>query len=297
VNLFEQIGGPLSFDHTQKQYPLTACQQMNVAPMEIYQVKALDIVSSSHRDEITCQPYFSRKFFPENMPCIYWHAQTRAVETTLHGEISTAQMLISLSDFNLEEIEDELILSPKLLCTNGNVTSDLMLEEDEHQWTFSDANHEFVADMQTITPITSIKYRELNQQDSQLLVKHLYINQVGLADAVNCIDKLKSLLAIYSFAAEDKDELVASILEVKTKPIHKCYPANLHLGYCHGLEYQLTIDEKSFPKRSYLLFGDVLQEFLSRLCALNSFVELVLIGKKTGEFFRWQTNIKSFTII
>jgi type VI secretion system protein ImpG len=63
------------------------------------------------------------------------------------------------------------------------------------------------------------------------------------------------------------------------------------ITFGRGLEITIVLDEAAFEGAGVLLLGAVLEQFLARYVAINSFTETVVRTLGRGEIMRWPARI------
>lgn len=122
------------------------------------------------------------------------------------------------------------------------------------------------------------------------LISHLSLNYLALKelDEQNGAAALRELLALYAALA---DPLVArhgeAVRGVRVEARTRRLPGVGPLVYGRGAGIDVTVDERGFSGHSPYLFGCVLEQYLSRHVAINSFTELSLCGATTGHVATW----------
>jgi type VI secretion system protein ImpG len=123
------------------------------------------------------------------------------------------------------------------------------------------------------------------------LLAQLVPNYLSLSAHPDSLGALKRMLQLHSNA-----EIPANIREINGLVSLTCQPAVKHLrgkdsalnGLVRGLSLNLSVNYEAFDTGSALLFGEVLQHFLSRYVAVNNFTTLTLEGGKSqGVIKQW----------
>jgi type VI secretion system protein ImpG len=74
---------------------------------------------------------------------------------------------------------------------------------------------------------------------------------------------------------------------VQATPVTRRLPGRGRLVFGCGIDVQLEIDEAAFEGGSAFAFGAVLERFLARHAAINSFVQTNLRSTTRGMRMRW----------
>lgn len=294
VNLFEQIGEPIKIDHHQSEYHVVADAHSKQDANEIYQVTSVDISSDSHVEKMTCVPYFGNKFRTlkhENQ--LYWFTTRKQCWELGSYHTPGAEVFISFSAFgSLEQLNDHVIVTPKLLCTNRDKPSQLPMGKGRSDFHFWRINHEVIESIKQVKPMTAPVFKRNTDNDSVDLMSHVFLNHLCFDQDEDALNVLKDNLALYCLENEYNASIIGSgLLSVQTKQVTERHPINLKQGFCRGIEYTLTIDEKYFTDNNAYLFGKVLSEYLTKSCSINSFVKFILKSKQRGEVARWKPKL------
>jgi type VI secretion system protein ImpG len=100
-------------------------------------------------------------------------------------------------------------------------------------------------------------------------------------------ETLKSLLHLYDWShAEGRARRIEAITEVSSKPVEQIVNGSA----VRGVEFSVSLAEAQFSDIGDVhLFGQVLKEFLSQYVSVNTFLDLVLVLKPSGETLRWES--------
>jgi len=80
---------------------------------------------------------------------------------------------------------------------------------------------------------------------------------------------------------------VSSLMSSRLQPVTRRLPGSGPLVFGRGVECQLTVDEDGFSGISPYLFGLVLEHYLARHVAINTFVQTRLHSMQRGEVAHW----------
>lgn len=95
---------------------------------------------------------------------------------------------------------------------------------------------------------------------------------------------LKEVLKLYLEARDHK--LVDAVDNVEQNIITRRLTTDAWRGFIQGIEVIITLDQKNLEGYSPLIFGGVIRQFLALYASINSFVELKLKWKQTGEVWK-----------
>lgn len=122
------------------------------------------------------------------------------------------------------------------------------------------------------------------------LINHLTLNYLSLIDSneKEGAVALRSLLKLYTDehdAATSRQ--IEGLLSIKSKPIVRRINTAGPIVFARGMEVSLNFEEAAFEGSGVFLLGAVLEQFLTRYVALNSFTETVIQSTDRGEIIRW----------
>jgi type VI secretion system protein ImpG len=80
---------------------------------------------------------------------------------------------------------------------------------------------------------------------------------------------------------------VSSLMASHIAPVTRRLPASGPLVFGRGIECRLTVDEDGFSGISPYLFGLILEHYLARHVAINTFVQTRLHSMQRGEVALW----------
>jgi type VI secretion system protein ImpG len=100
-------------------------------------------------------------------------------------------------------------------------------------------------------------------------------------------DALKSFLKLYEWShSEGRSRRIESISDISVQPSEMLHNG----GVVRGIELTISMQESGFSDGSDMhLFGEVLREFFTQYISINSFLELVIIGRPSGATLRWNS--------
>ncbi|MBL6458652.1 type VI secretion system baseplate subunit TssF [Belnapia sp. T6] len=129
------------------------------------------------------------------------------------------------------------------------------------------------------------------------LIGHLALNYHSLVEGPGDrgADALRGLLELYAGAA-GAPQLVRhaeAVRGVAARAVTGRLPGGGPITFGRGLEVTLELAEAPFQDGSAFVLGGVLEAFLRRHVALNSFVETVLRTSERGEIMRWPSHTGS----
>lgn len=285
VNLFKQAGDPIQYDKRQTDYHIIANAHATVEDIEVYDICSISVSNKEFFQKLSCSPYFGKRFDDENFTQhLYWQIKRKPCWQLNHFNLAGSECFVSFSEIDTTKLPDSLTLTPYLTCSNRELPNQLPHGHERAQFQFTDTDYEVVESINTITEITSPKYRPTHEKHAFQLLSHLTLNQMSLHDPSSALATLKDNLKLYAFMDNRSNErIIKSITNLTARHITTRHPNQLKQGFCQGSEVILTIDESHLLHQESVLLGQILHRFLSASCSINAFIKLILHSKQRGE--------------
>ena len=280
VNLFAQRGEPIRVSQTVSAYPVIADARRAYA-YEVYSIDSVRMVRQTpHGEAVTeFRPFYSlRHGETADRDGHYW-VQRRDDMTAIKSPGYETEISIVDIDFNPAEVETDT-LSLALTCSNRELPTQL-----SYGLPGGDLFLEGGSIVRNISflrkPTEPYRFQRGHGAHwrliSQLSLNHLSLSQGG-------IDALRETLALYDLPRSPiSRRQLGGIVEMNTKPTTAWLPGNPFACLVRGVEVKMTIDEESFVGTSIYGFARVLEQFLGLYAHANSFVQLVILSKRTNE--------------
>lgn len=294
VNLFDEVAEPIHLNAQHAEYHVVPANKLSMRQAEVYSVKSMLVTTNVEgaTTDIKATPYFGKKYtMLTDKQHLYWHRQQKKCWEIGEYHLPGTETYLIFSELNasLDDQDKSLIVTPKLLCTNRELTLEIPIGGDSPKFEFHPEKIEQVDSIHCISRISKPRYRKRNRDKQLELLTHISVSQLCYDNHENSIDALKNTLSNYNIDTESDNPMIdKGIQDVKTKTITKRNPNSLKQGFCQGLEYTLTVDEQYFTENNMYLFANVLQYFLQQTCSINSFVQVVLETKQRGVVKRWK---------
>jgi type VI secretion system protein ImpG len=113
-------------------------------------------------------------------------------------------------------------------------------------------------------------------------VSHLALNHLSLAGAG--VDAFREMLTLYDLPRSAiSQRQIRGIAAIDSKAANAWLPGNPFASLVRGIEVRLTIDEEAFIGSGIHAFAHVIECFFGLYVHANSFVQLAIVSKKTGE--------------
>ncbi|NOH34931.1 type VI secretion system baseplate subunit TssF [Vibrio chagasii] len=249
VNLFEQTGEPISYDHRTLSVPVNADAHSD-NNIEIIEIQ--DVYEITPNGEIPLVPLFKEK---------YAHTQRYDYWQSKHNHFGEMSIAISLSDTPTAEFSK--LLGTRLLCTNGKqacgVSGTLECLE----------SIDLPGDFSPIYPPSAPITKEVDQNVHWEFISLLNTNFSSLVQSSNPVADLKHMLSLCSREQVSS----AEIQMIHSITFNSQVSAIRVLGknvFSPGTEIELTLDATG----PYLAFADVLNRFFQQFCSFDRYIQL-----------------------
>lgn len=279
VNLFPHDGDPVTLDHKQERVRV----RPSAKPNEVLQVYSVDEVTGFVEGTVEKKSYVPLSFFSKQED----EASLYQVLRGLSPVDQSPEVFLSFPYAAEEEKPRREILSLRLTCTNGNLPEQLQLGDISRQTSDSP---ELLTFRNVLSPTAPVE-PPLRGNELWRLLSHLSLNLLPLADA----DALKALLRLYLFP-EGRDKVkiatnqkrVDGIEGLSVKPADRLVRGHL----VRGQEIRLTVRQDHFAGLGDLLvFGSIMDRFLSEYSSMNTFTRLEIKEIVSGETYVWPERI------
>ncbi|MGV2292988.1 type VI secretion system baseplate subunit TssF [Trinickia sp. YCB016] len=279
VNLFQQHGEPIRVNHQAVSYPVVADARRAFA-YEIYSIDSVKLVKQrAHEETVTeFRPFYSLHHGEAAREGHYWFARRNDWVAQNSPGYETE---ISVVDIDFEPAAPQTdTLSLDLTCTNRDLPESMAVGLEGGDLFYEGGSLAgSIALLRRPTP--TVRF-DRGRAAHWRLVSHLALNHVSLASSG--LAALKEMLVLYDLrrtavSARHIDGLVG----IEQRAAVQWLPGKPFATFVRGIEIQLTIDEEHFVGTSLASFVRVIDTFFGLYVHLNSFVQLVVVSKRTGE--------------
>lgn len=283
VNLFCRPGEPVRVTHCSDAYPVVV-DARHAAAYDIYSIDSVTLVRQTREREqcIELRPFYSLRYGEEHEAGHYWFARRDEAVAQASPGYETEISMIDVDFDPLAEQTDTLSLN--LTCTNRDMPSrlaigleggDLFLQDDRQSGMHT------VRIAMLRRPTRTVRFG-LNDDLSARLASLLPLNHVSMADmrvavlrvALALYDPHRSAVSIKHVGGIHAVESHDTVIELPGKP----YATSIE-----GVEVRLTIEEERFVGASLATFIGTINAFLGYYVHVNSFVQLTVVSKRTGQ--------------
>ncbi len=179
-----------------------------------------------------------------------------------------------------EGILQEENLSIEAWCTNG-----VLPREELRDGSITRGGQDF-PDFVMLTNITRPTLPSQPPPGEEYL--WVFLSHLGATySSLSTPESLKAFLKLYEWTnSEGRRRRIEAITDVTIQPVESMLAGSI----VRGIEYALSLQEAEFVDSGEMfLFGEVLKEFLTQYVSINSFIELVIIGRPSGNEIRWNS--------
>lgn len=280
VNLFKQRGDPIRVTHASAQYPVIA-NSRNAYAYEVYSVDSVKLVKQTSQGESVSEvkPFYSLQHgaaLEKNGR--YWVLRRDELVNSKSPGYETEITIVDV-DFNPTRPETDT-LSLELTCTNRDIPSTL-----SYGLAGGDLFVEGGALVKQINFLRkpSLSYRfERGRGAHWRLISHLSLNHLSLGQ--KGIEGFQETLRLYDLPRSTINEkMLAGMVAIDHQSASKWLAGKPFSCLARGVEITLTIDEDNFVGSGLHVFAAVLDRFFALYVHINSFTQVSLRSRKTGE--------------
>jgi type VI secretion system protein ImpG len=280
INLFSQRGEPIRVTHTAIGYPVIADARRAFAH-EVYSIDSVQRLRQTPAgDEVTeFRPFYALQHGESSEQAgHYWMARRDELVAQRSPGFETE---ISIVDIDLKpSVPQTDTLSLELTCTNRDLPSglafglaggDLFLEGGSVARTIGMLRK----------PTVNVRFKR-GRGAHWRLISHLALNHLSLVQSG--LPTLKEMLRLYDLPRTAvSGRQIEGLVGLEHKAAIRWLPGQPFATFVRGIEIRLTIDPDSFVGASLHSFVRVMEQFFGLYVHVNSFVELVVISRHTGE--------------
>lgn len=295
VNLFSHQAEPIRLTHTQTEYHVIP----DVRHTRAYEVYSIDEVSSTNLNTgavTEYQPFFAcRHGNAEEQFPTYWTSQR--IPSTVKNDRGT-EVWLSLIDLNFRpSLPAAEVLSLHTTCTNRDLAGELRTTGGE-SWDFQLEGQAPIKRIQPLIPPT-LPCRLPEGEIRWRLISHLALNHYSITDGAAGADALRELLKLYDYTNNRATaQQIAGIDSVTSRRKTARITGGAAMGFCRGIELDLTFDPKKYAGVGTFLLASVLDKFLGLYASINSFTRLTTRLRNSPEPFKvWPYRVGEQTII
>jgi type VI secretion system protein ImpG len=280
VNLFDRHGVPIAVTHLSADYGVVA-DTANARGYEVYSIDSVQMVRQRGNGDLITEfrPFYSlRHGEGDAKKGHYWMLRhDDALAAASPGQ--EKRLTLIDADFNPVQVE-HASLSIELTCTNRHFPALLKYGQAGGDLTSLEVSGD--------CPIRLLrKPTQPHRFDPGFglhwrLISHLSVNHHSLAQ--EGLTALREMLALYDLPQSPTSQRqIAGIVGLAHADTATWMRHRRGASLVHGIEVCMTLDEEAFVGSGMHLFVQVIDQFLGLYAQLNSFVELRVLSKQSGE--------------
>ncbi len=281
VNLMKMESEPIRCSHDRTEYRIRTAHNTNPSHFDIYSIDHASGWKQGTAIEQKYEPFYS---FAHGLSDQAVYYQTRLRTGVVGGTDTYVAFVHANQETALPPTETVLF---KLTCSNLNQASKLRVGDIQSP---TENTPGFVS-FRNISRVTQGIRIPLGGDLYWKLISHLSLNYLSLAsvEGFRAIFSLYNVPSLYDRQAGRANELrIEGIQTVESTVCNRL----LHGTPVRGTKLMIGLIEDHFASEGdLLLFGTVMNEFLSLYASLNSFSQLVIKGVQKGEMYQWPPKI------
>lgn len=280
VNLFAQHGEPIRVSHAAVSYPVVADSRRAFA-YEVHAIESVTRVQQTAQGETMTEfrPFYSlRHGESQERHEHYWVARR---DELIAKQSPGYELELSIVDAQFDPVTPRTdVLSIDLVCSNRDLPEqlaygvpggDLMLE--------GGGVARSIALLRKPTP--SMRF-ERGRGAQWRLISHLSLNHLSLVEGG--IAPLREMLKLYDLQRSAiSSRQIEGMVDLTQRSVTAWLPGKHFASVARGTEIRLTVDEESFVGAGISIFARVLDAFFGLYVHANSFTQLVLLSRRSGE--------------
>ena len=269
-----------------------------VGDMEVYAVTNVTLINDGSGEQSNIPPYYGFSH-DSRKSRYYWHSERRPSLAEAGRKNAVTDVFISLSNLEGGTVtEQRQTMQVSCLCTNGNLPAKLPYGGGQPRF-FPSEPLNGLKGASSISSPSAVRRLDLAHGLLWRLLSHLNLNYLSLIGSSNPAEQLREMLRLYDHGDSPAIRSQINALDsLKTRIISLPMSVDGRPVICRGVDAEIIFDPSLFDTGSALLFGNVLNHFLSMYVTLNSFVRLtVRIKGRDGIYHRWQPVVGSRAII
>ncbi|MDP9107992.1 MAG: type VI secretion system baseplate subunit TssF [Pseudomonadota bacterium] len=280
INVFQQRGDPIRLTHLGAHYPVVADSRRAYA-YEVYSIDSVKLVRQTPQGESITEfrPFYSLRHgqLPDKAGH-YWAMRRDELVSEKSPGYETEISIVDI-DFDPAAVETDT-LSLELTCTNRDLPASLT-----YGLPGGDLFMDGGAMVRSITFLRKPTYParfERGRGAHWRLISHLALNHLSLGKGG--LEAFQETLTLYDLARSPTSQRqIGAISAIEHKASTAWLPGNPFASLVRGVEVRLTVDEEGFIGSGLHVFASIVDRFLGLYVHANSFTQLVIASKRTGE--------------
>ena len=295
VNLFSQQAEPIRLTQAVTDYHVLP-DLRNRRAFEIYSIDEVTSTNLETGAVTDYQPFFAcRHGSSVDTPPTYW--TSRRIPSTVKNDRGT-EVWMSLVDLNFNpSLPEAEVISLRTTCTNRDLPGELRTQGGE-SWEFQLEGQAPIRRIEPLMP-PNLPSRLPSGELRWRLISHLSLNHFSISDGMAGADALREILKLYDYTnTRATAQQIAGIESVTSRRKTARILGDAAIGFCRGLEIDLTFDPQKFPGVGAFLLASVVYKFLGLYANINSFTRLRTRFTNQPEPFKvWPYRVGEQTIL
>ncbi|MFC5473587.1 type VI secretion system baseplate subunit TssF [Paraherbaspirillum soli] len=280
INLFKQPGDPIRLTHASAYYPVLVDSRRAYA-YEVHSIDSVKLVRQTPEGESVTEfrPFYSLRHGESADKAGHYYAMRRDELVASRSPGYETEISIVDIDFDPAAIETDT-LSIELTCCNRGLPAQLAYGlQDGDLFLDGDSTVSSVSFLRK--PTEPCRF-ERGRGAHWRLISHLALNHLSLAKGG--LEALQETLNLYDLPhSAISQRQIGSIVSVDHKAATAWLAGNPFASLVRGIEIKITLDEEGFVGSGIHVFAHILDRFFGLYVHANSFTQLVIASKRTGE--------------
>ncbi|WP_044529864.1 type VI secretion system baseplate subunit TssF [Herbaspirillum sp. B65] len=280
INLFQQRGDPIRLTHAGAYYPVLP-DARRAYGYEVYSIDSVQLVRQTPSGESIThfRPFYSLHHGQSPEQDGHYWAMRRDELVALKSPGYETEICIVDIDFDPAKVETDT-LSIELTCTNRDLPA--LLTYGLPGGDLSMEGGGVVRTAALLRKPTLPSRFERGRGTQWRLISHLSLNHLSLMRGG--LEAFQEMLTLYDQSNSPiSQRQISAIAAVDHKATTAWLPGNPFASLVRGIEVKLTVDEEGFVGSGLHAFAGVIDRFISLYVHANSFSQLSVISKRTGE--------------
>lgn len=280
INLFRQHGDPIRLTHAGAYHPVLV-DSRRAFGYEVYSIDSVQLVRQTPQGESITRfrPFYSLRHgqSPEH-DGYYWTMRRDELVALKSPGYETE---ISIVDINFDPAKIETdTLSIDLTCTNRDLPASL---------TYGLPGGDLSVESEGVVRTGALLRKptlpsrfERGRGRQWRLISHLSLNHLSLMQGG--LEAFQEMLMLYDQSGSPiSQRQIGAIAAIEHKAAAAWLPGNPFASLVRGIEIRLTVDEDGFVGSGLHVFASLIDRFMGLYVHANSFSQLTMISKRTGE--------------
>ncbi len=280
VNLFEQRGDPIRVSYANDSYPVVA-DARRAYGYEVYSIDSVKLVRQTAQGDsvVDFRPFYSLHHgeTPERAGH-YWIARR---DESVAQRSPGYETEISIVDIDFDpSVPQTDTLSLALTCTNRDLPASLTIGLPGGDLSLEGGS--LARAIRLLRRPSASQRFQRGRAAHWRLISHLALNHLSLVQSG--LPALKETLRLYDLSqGAVSARQIEGLVGLDYKPATHWMPGEPFATFVRGIEIRLTVNEDNFVGTSLHAFVSVMNRFFGLYVHANSFIQLVVVSRRTSE--------------